>query len=110
MDLSKIRELKKICRINFLESTPPETVIKQENLSQGQQQRIAIAQTLYAQRDVLILDEALSNLDPKNRVEIFKEIMKLDVTLIFVSHHLSEKQKKEFDKIVSFDEKRNITF
>lgn len=110
VDLSKIQELKKICRINFLESTPPETVIKQENLSQGQQQRIAIAQTLYAQRDVLILDEALSNLDPNNRVEIFKEIMKLDVTLIFVSHHLSEEQKKEFDKIVSFDEKRNITF
>lgn len=110
VDLEEVKKLKQICRINFLDSSLEGEKVKQESLSQGQQQRVAIAQTLYAKRDVLVLDEALSNLDPTNREEIFEEIMRLKVTLIFVSHHLNEEQKKRFDKVVSFDEKRRVSF
>ena len=58
------------------------------NLSQGQKQRIAIARAIYANPDVLILDEATSSLDEKSERfildSIFKEFKKK--TIIFVSH------------------------
>ena len=58
------------------------------NLSVGQIQRVGIARALYAEKDVLIFDETMSNLDNENKENILnlvKEI-KSSKTIIIISH------------------------
>lgn len=58
------------------------------NLSVGQIQRVGIARALYAEKDVLIFDETMSNLDSENKENILnlvKEI-KSSKTIIIISH------------------------
>jgi len=63
-------------------------------LSGGQQQRVALARALVVQPDVLLMDEPLSNLDAKLRVEMrqtIKEIQKrVGITTVYVTHDQEE--------------------
>lgn len=63
-------------------------------LSGGQQQRVALARVLVAERPLVLMDEPLSNLDAKLRVEIRSEIRelnkKLGITVVYVTHDQSE--------------------
>lgn len=63
-------------------------------LSGGQQQRVALARVLVAKRKLVLMDEPLSNLDAKLRVEIRGEIRelnkKLGLTIVYVTHDQSE--------------------
>ncbi len=65
-----------------------------ERLSGGQQQRVALARALVINPDVLLMDEPLSNLDAKLRVEmreVIKEIQKgLGITTVYVTHDQEE--------------------
>lgn len=64
------------------------------DLSGGQQQRIALARAIVTQPKVMLLDEPLSNLDPKLRETMRFEIKELqrkfNFTIIFVTHDQSE--------------------
>ena len=80
----RVSELLKMLRIEPFEKRYP------AELSGGQQQRVAIARTLAPGPKVLFMDEPLSNLDAKLRMEMRTELKRLhrdtDSTFVYVTH------------------------
>ena len=85
---SKITEALRLVRLEGLADRLP------RELSGGQQQRVALARALVIAPDVLLLDEPLSNLDAKLRVEMRGEIRRLQktlgITVVYVTHDQDE--------------------
>ncbi len=65
-----------------------------KQLSGGQQQRVAFARALIMGQDILLLDEPLSNLDAKLRVDVRTELrqiqQRLKITTLYVTHDQDE--------------------
>ena len=84
----KVEDVLKIVGLHGLEDRPA------PKLSGGQQQRVAFARALVNEPKVMLLDEPLSNLDAKLRVQMRFEIKALqrrvNITTIFVTHDQSE--------------------
>ena len=83
IDLAVRRSSRKVKIGEFMNRYPSE-------LSGGQQQRVAIARTLAPQPSVLFMDEPLSNLDAKLRLEMRSELQRLHITtgstFVYVTH------------------------
>jgi len=85
---AKIRRVLDMVRMTELRERYP------RQLSGGQQQRVAIARALAIEPKVFLLDEPLSNLDAKLRLEVREEIrslqQRLGLTTVFVTHDQEE--------------------
>ncbi len=87
----RVGEVKKFLKLmqieDFAERMP-------EKLSGGQQQRVALARALVIKPDVLLMDEPLSNLDAKLRIEMRTAIKQLQnsigITTVYVTHDQEE--------------------
>jgi len=113
IDLIKVRQSLKYAQLDsFVNSLPNDldTFVgeKGARISGGQRQRIALARALYNEKEVLIMDEATSSLDPETENEIVQEInlLKGKVTLIVIAHRLSI--IKNCDRIIRLDNGRIV--
>ena len=77
-----------------VELEPMQLTKKISELSGGQQQRVAIARALVTSPSIICLDEPLSNLDAKLRVQLRNELKELQrrfgITTIYVTHDQEE--------------------
>lgn len=87
---------KQTCIYDFISELPLryDTLLEENasNLSGGQRQRLAIARALLKKPDILILDEATSNLDStteKHITDMLKQLGAQGVTVIMIAHRLS---------------------
>ena len=86
--LRKVYDIAKLVQIDELMDRKP------SELSGGQQQRVAIARALVKMPRVLLLDEPLSNLDARLRLQTREEIKRIQgetgITTVFVTHDQEE--------------------
>jgi iron(III) transport system ATP-binding protein len=84
----RVQEILRLVQLDHLASRPASL------LSGGQQQRVAVARALVAQPRLLLMDEPLSNLDAKLRVEMRHELRglfeRLKLTVLYVTHDQEE--------------------
>jgi ABC-type Fe3+/spermidine/putrescine transport system ATPase subunit len=99
----KVRSMLEMFGLQGMENRFP------RQLSGGQQQRVAFARALITGQNILLMDEPLSNLDAKMRVEVRSELRDLQqrtgITAIFVTHDQDEALSLS-DRIAVFDKGR----
>ena len=84
---AQVDDILKVVKIDHLKKRMP------TKLSGGQQQRVALARAIVIHPEVLLMDEPLSNLDAKLRVEMrnaIKRIQQVGITTLYVTHDQEE--------------------
>jgi ABC-type multidrug transport system fused ATPase/permease subunit len=111
IDERRVREVVKAAHLESLIEMLPDgidTVIGETGarLSGGERQRVALARALYANPDVLVLDEATAALDPHTEREVTHAIRNLKGTrtLIVIAHRIST--VKECDRLIMLSDGR----
>lgn len=79
---ARVREaLRDVDMLEFIDRQP-------HHLSFGQKRRVAVATALSMHPDILVLDEPSTNLDPASRRELAEVLLRLDLTLLMITHDL----------------------
>ena len=80
-ETNAVEALKMVGMENFQDRAP-------HHLSFGQKRKVAIATVLASKPKLLVLDEPASNLDPASRRDLIDILIKLDISIILVTHDL----------------------
>ncbi len=107
VDFSDLEKVSKICELDNVISKKIlryETLLTSDYscLSGGEKQKLVLARSLLNDFNVLIIDEALSEVDVKTEIKIIKNLEKYfkNKILIYISH---KDLKKHFKKVINFD-------
>ena len=104
LDFNKVCNICKVDDIAYKKTFRYESLIGSDegNISGGEKQRIILARAVLKDFNVLILDEALSEVDIKLELEILKNIRDnyKDKTIIYISH---KKYPNVFDKVINME-------
>ena len=80
-ETNAVEALKMVGMENFQDRAP-------HHLSFGQKRKVAIATVLASKPKLIVLDEPASNLDPASRRDLIDILIKLDISIILVTHDL----------------------
>lgn len=109
ISIEKINKILELLQIDFIDNNGMNMIIEENgfNLSGGEKQRIVLARSLLNDFKILILDEALSEVDVNLERKILKNIFKnyKDKTIILVSHRYNNLDL--FDKLINLNEENN---
>lgn len=92
-----------LLKIVHLYELDPDYMIKEngKNLSGGQRQRIALARALARDKNILIMDEATTNLDKETTRFIEDFVLGLEGMVVMVTHHLTETTAEKLDEVIN---------
>lgn len=101
---AKANELLKLFNLDYLDVNQ---VIDQENItySQGERQRLNLIRAILSDKKILILDEALTNIDYDNKQIVVNYLTNTNKTLIVVNHNIEPELKTQFNQFVSINQK-----
>lgn len=90
--------------INLQNFSLQDSLDENNSLSTGQIQKIHLARSLYSPKEILIIDEGLSNLDKENYDKILLKLLdNKDLTIILITHHLNNENLNLFDQVINLN-------
>lgn len=108
-DRARLNAVVERCQLSELVDSLPQGVDtpvdeEQRQLSGGQKARIGLARAVYAQPDILLLDEVTSALDPDTAQAIERMVLDLEgVMVIHISHKPSQALTGRYDGVLTMD-------
>jgi len=102
-DDSEMQQLIKLTALEEQQDTKGDTILNNQVLSGGEKSRLGLSQMLAAEPEIMMIDEAFSNMDEQLESGIISDLFRKypDHTVICISHRNSSKPL--FDRVVDFN-------
>ncbi len=97
-DTELIKVLDRVKLLNHFKNNPLEFIIEKngENISVGQKMRLELARALLRNTEIILVDEASSNLDKENAKIVKDILLDSNKTIIEIAHHYSETNRYDY--------------
>jgi ABC-type multidrug transport system fused ATPase/permease subunit len=110
IDIGRVQEIVKVLSLGDLNANlnanEEKKFLTPNVVSGGERQRIALARAMYRDSELMVLDEPTSAIDNLNEKRIIDYIMKLEKSIIMVTHNIDI--AKRFNRVVEIDNKNKI--
>jgi ABC-type transport system involved in cytochrome bd biosynthesis fused ATPase/permease subunit len=103
---NRLKEIISLLSLEDLNTNEENKLLTSNTVSGGERQRIALARAIYRDSDLIVLDEPTSAIDNLNELRIIDYLLKLDKSIIMVTHKIEI--AKRFNKVYEIDKKSKI--